>query len=265
MEYQLFFSVLKIRKFILIALLVALPLIFGSCSPPTELDGPVKITPKDREKAFIRPEISYFSFSENGVEESSFDYDNKEKFFLTGKTQIYVDTLTQPPRIWFRVMLYRNRKHSDEKVRRISIREYNFNLDSFPVLGIPLSLRLNEYPRSWVKLMLRRGPKDSQDTLVDPCSFPNSLEINCSLNKPYREIWLTGYGKIFDSRFETIFRDTTVIDSVKKTRLDTVWVNDKPIVKEVEYWEKKEIKLKIEETTAIPDSLILNFKFRMKY
>jgi hypothetical protein len=47
--------------------------------------------------------------------------------------------------------------------------------------------------------------------------------------------------------------------------LDTVWVNDKPIVKEVEYWEKKEIKLKIEETTAIPDSLILNFKFRMKY
>lgn len=265
MEYLLFSNFKEMKRFTLIVVLLILPFIFGSCSAPSELEGPVKITPKDREKAFIRPEISYFSFGENGVEESYFYYDIANVKFERRKSEIFVDTLTQPPRIWFRVMLSRKQNYIDGNVSRIRIREYSFNLDSFPILGIPTILKSFEYPKSWVKFVLQRGPKNSQDTLVDPCSFPNSLEINSSLNKAYREIWLTGYGKIFNYRFETIFRDTTVVDSVKKLRWDTVWVENKPIIKQVEYWEKKEIKLKIEETTTIPDSLILNFKFRMKY
>lgn len=263
MESRLFSKIKMLKNKLTILFLVSFVLLFEHCSSPTELNTPIKVTPKEREKTFIRPQVSYFSFEENGVEQSFYSF--KHNQFEIKKSEIFVDTLTQPPRIWFRLIVEKEKNGMMDNNWRISIKSFNFNIDSFPVLGIPLNIQTKEYPNTWIKFLLHRGKKESYDTLVDPCKLPNSFEINFSLNKPYREIWATGYSKLYNTRFETILRDTTIVDSVKKYRWDTTWVDNQPILKKVEYWEKKEIKMKIEEITPFPDSLILNFKFRMKY
>ncbi len=263
MESRLFFKLKVLKKKLTILILVSFVLSFQYCSPPTGLDTPIKITPKEREKTFIRPQVSFFSFEENGVEQNYYNFNPNH--FKIEKVEIFVDTLIQPPRIWFRLMTEKENKGKMGDHWRIFIKSFNFNIDSFPVLGIPLNIKTGEYLNTWIKFLLRRGAKESYDTLIDPCKLPNSFEINFSLNKPYREIWATGYSKLYNTRFETILRDTTIIDSVKKYRWDTTWIDNQPVIKKEEYWEKKEIKMKIEEITPFPDSLILNFKFRMKY
>lgn len=253
------------RKFILLVI-ITIGFTLQFCTQPSDLNDPVKVTPKDRMKARIYPQIYYISIGENGVETQDYNNFGKERHFETNKVEISVDTLSQIPFIWFKVNLERKHASQDEQnIRRLSIKNININIDSFPVLGVPLKLNKREFPKSWLKLTLARGPKRNFDTIVDPSVEPNNFEIGFTLNKPYREIWANGYGKIYDTRFALVKRDTTVIDSVLKTKWDTVWVNGKPYIKKVEYWEIKEIKLQIEEITPFPDSLLLNFKFRLKY
>jgi hypothetical protein len=248
---------------IIFTLLLALGLQF--CSQPSELSDPVKVTPKDREKVRIRPEIYYISIGENGIETQ--DYVNiKKEHFETTKIEISVDTLYPTPIIWFKVNIEREGMNENPKeFRRLSLRNINFNIDSFPVMGIPLQLKETDFPKSWVKVKLARGPKKDFDSIIDPSRSPNYFELGFTLNKPFREIWATGYGKIYNTRYSLTKRDTTVVDSVLKTKYDTVWIDGKPYVKKVEYWDVKEIKLQIEEITPFPDSLLLNFKLRLKY
>ncbi len=251
----------------IILLLVILGLTLQFCTQPSELSDPVKVTPTDKIKARIYPQIYYFSIGENGVETSDYTNINKEQHFEAKKTEISVDTLSQTPYIWFKLNLERKGVEQREKeFRRLFIKNFNFNIDSFPVIGVPLKLSSKEFPKSWIKLTLARGPKKGTGYYNRiHLLIQTNFEIGFTLNKPYREIWATGYGKIFNTRFALIKRDTTVVDSVLKTRWDTVWVDNKPHIRRVDYWEKKEIKLQIEEITSFPDSLILNFKFRLKY
>ncbi len=252
------------RKFILIWFVIT-SLLLQFCTQPSDLNEPTKVTPTDRIKARIYPQIYYISIAENGVENQQ--YSNIEKtYYETMKTDISIDTLYQTPLIWFKVNLERKHfEYQERGFRRLTIKNINFNIDSFPILGIPLDLISKEFPKSWIKINLARGPKMYFDTIVDPTTYPNYFEIGFSLNKPFREIWAIGYGKIYNKRFALIKRDTIVVDSVLKSRYDTVWIDNKPYVKKVDYWERKEIKLQIEEITPFPDSLLLNFKFRLKY
>lgn len=252
-------------KFILVIVTLVLMVLFQFCTQPSELDEPTKVTPTDRLKTRIYPQIFYLSISENGVENQQFS--NFEKnYYETRKTEISVDTLYPTPLIWFKVNLEKTHfQYNERGFRRLTIKSINFNIDSFPVVGIPLQLNSQRFPKSWIKLNIARGPKSSFDTLVDPSNEPNFFEIGFTLNKPYREIWATGYGKIYSTRFALVKRDTIVTDSVLKTRYDTVWIDNRPYVKKVDYWEVKEIRMQIEEITPFPDSLLLNFKFRLKY
>ncbi len=252
-------------KFILLVI-VAFGLTLQFCTQPSELDDPVKVTPTDKMKARIYPQIFFISIGENGVETQDYSNLGKERNFETNKVDISVDTLSQTPFIWFKLNLERkNEPNNDKEFHRVRIKNINFNIDSFPVLGIPLKLASNEFKKNWIKLTIARGPKKDFDTIIDPSIEPNHFEIGFTLNKPFREIWANGYGKIFTTRFALIKRDTIVVDSVLKTRWDTVWIDNKPYIKKVEYWEVEKIKLQIQEITPSPDSLLMNFKFRLKY
>lgn len=268
MECRLFFNfhllkriMKKVSSWCVIGLFA---LIFQFCTQPSELDEPTKISPNDRTKARIYPNIYYISIAENGVEDA--EYPQFEQKFKSSKIEIFVDTLYPTPLIWFKVYLERKRfEYHDKEFHRLKIKSLNFNIDSFPILGVPLPLKMSNSSNSWLKINLARGPKNNYDTIIDPTVEPNYFEIGFIYNKSYREIWANGYGKIFSQRFTLSQRDTTVVDSVLKTRYDTVWINNNPHIKKVEYWEIKEIKLKIEEITSFPDSLMLSFKFRLKY
>lgn len=238
--------------------------LFQSCVQPSELDEPTKVSTNDRAKMRIYPNIYYVSLAENGVED--LEYSQLEEKFSCNKIEIFVDTLYPTPLIWFKIYLEKKKfEYNNREFSRLKIKSLNFNIDSFPILGIPLLLKKSNSPNSWVKVNLARGPKNTFDTIIDPSAEPNYFEIGFTYNKPYREIWANGYGKIYSQRFSLVQRDTIVVDSVLKTRFDTVWVDNKPQIKKVEYWEVKEIRLKIDEITKHPDSLILNFKFRLKY
>lgn len=252
-------------KLTLITLSLLFITLFQFCTQPSDLEEPTKATPTDRLKTRIYPQIYFLSISENGVENQQFP--NLEKsFFETRKTEISVDTLYPTPLIWFKVNLEKAHfQYNERGFKRLTIKSINFNIDSFPIVGIPMQLKTQRFPKSWIKLNIARGPKYNFDTLVDPSIEPNFFEIGFTLNKPYREIWATGFGKIYSQRFSLVKRDTTVIDSVLKTRYDTIWIDNKPYIKKIDYWEVKEIKLQIEEITPFPDSLLLNFKFRLKY
>ncbi|MCX7907910.1 MAG: hypothetical protein N2560_00100 [Ignavibacteria bacterium] len=252
------------RKFILIVI-VFITLSLQFCTQPSELDDPVVAKPTDRMKARIYPQIYYISIGENGVVNEQFT--NVEKgAFEPRKAEISVDTLSQTPLVWFKLNLERKHFEYQEKgSRRLTIKSINFNIDSFPIVGFPLPFRTFESPKSWIKVNLARGPKKDFDTIVDPTIKPNYFEIGFNYNKRFREIWALGYGKIYNTRYALTKRDTTVIDSILKTRYDTIWIDNKPYVKKVDYWEVKVIKLQIEEITPFPDSLLLNFKIRLKY
>ncbi|MCX7879157.1 MAG: hypothetical protein N2517_00660 [Ignavibacteria bacterium] len=239
---------------------------FG-CSGPVDIETPRRVTPVDRNQAFIRPRITMIVFDENGAPNPYFSFaePEKQRDLLIKKHEILVDTLVSPSRIWFRYIVEHIDKKKLSRNQRLTIYGMNFNFDSLPITGVPISFTNGKSKTSWVKFLLNRGRKDNFDTIIDPTLPPNSFEIDFILNKAQREVWARGYTKIYDKRFTVVFRDTTVIDSVKKIKYDTIWVGTERIIKEIEYWEKNEIKLRIEEITSYPDSLFVNFRFKMRY
>lgn len=230
-----------------------------SCSSPSDLDVNKRIEPVDPSKVRVFPTIREISIEENGNQINSMG----RKTFEITKSEIVVDTIKNPPLIWMQVVL--ERKEPNE-FRRLTLRSVNLKLDSFLMTGLPYSFALDYYKnRCWAKIKIQRGPKKNFDTLVDVNKYPNYFEMAVVLNKNLREILANGYGKIYDRRFTVSRRDTIVYDSVLKVRYDTIWVHDKPIIKKEEYWEVKEIHLEQEEVTPYSDSLLINFKIRMKY
>lgn len=230
-----------------------------SCSSPSELDVNKRIEPVDPFKVRIFPTIREVIVEENGNQISSPNSNN----FEISKSEIVIDTLKNPPLIWMRVILERKGNYES---RRLSLRSINLNLDSFSITGLPYSFSQSLFSNFyWAKIKIQRGPKKYFDTLIDICRSPNYFEIAIVLNKQMREVFANAYGKILDKRFTISRRDTVVFDSVLVVHYDTIWVYGKPVIKKEERWEVKEIHLVQEEVTPFADSLILNFKIRMKF
>ncbi|MGQ9819775.1 MAG: hypothetical protein ACUVQ1_07625 [Candidatus Kapaibacteriales bacterium] len=230
-----------------------------SCSSPSDLDVNKRIEPVDPSKVRVFPIIRDVIIEENGNQTNISGGRNLE---IT-KSEIVVDTIKNPPMIWMQIVL--ERKDYNE-FRRLSFRSINLKLDSFLVTGLPYSFAEKAYKnKCWAKIKIQRGPKNDFDTLIDINRTPNYFEMSVVWNKNLHEILANGYGKIYDRRFTVSRRDTIVFDSVLKVYYDTIWLDNKPIIKKEEHWEVKEIHLVREEVTPYADSLILSFKIRMKY
>lgn len=246
------------KNFCLLLILVFCVFI-DSCSSPSDLDVNKRIEPVDPSKVRVFPIIREITIEENGNQINSMGSKN----FEITKSEIVVDTIKNPPLIWMQVVLER-KEHNE--FRRLALRSINLKLDSFLMTGLPYSFAQDSYKnKCWAKIKIQRGSKKDFDTLIDVNKYPNYFEMSVVLNKNLHEILANGYGKIYDRRFTISRRDTVVFDSVLKVEYDTIWVDGKPIIKKEEHWEVKEIHLEHEEVTPFADSLIMNFKIRMKY
>lgn len=242
----------------LILIFAILGLLF-SCSAPSDLDVNKRIEPVDPMKVRVYPTIREVIIEENGNQINNVSRIN----FEISKSDIAIDTLKNPPLIWMKIVLER-KGHFES--RRLALKSINLVLDSFPITGLPYSFSQNfNFYQNWAKIKIQRGPKKDFDTLIDVSKNPNYFEMGIILNKQLHEILANGYGKIYDRRFTISRHDTVVFDSVLKVHYDTIWIYGKPVIKKEEYWEVKEIRLEQEEVTPFADSLILNFKIRMKY
>ncbi len=240
----------RVLKFILLFLLV---IVMFSCSSPADLDTPTKTTPLDRSQVLVKPKVSQITMEQNGTVTE----------FEVEKYKIVVDTLETTARIWLNLSAkVKEREHH----RRFGIKSFVINVDSFPVGELPFNFYNNTtYRNCWIKFLLNRGERSKFDTLVDASSAPNYFELSFMHKRSYREFWGNGYAKIYGKRFTVAERDTIVKDSVLKVRYDTVYIDNKMVIKKEEYWDVREIKMKVEETTPFPDSLFINLKIRMKY
>lgn len=246
------------KNIFLLSILGVFALLY-SCSSPSDLDVNKRIEPVDPSKVRVFPIIREITIEENGNQVNSMRNQN----FEISKSEIVVDTIKNPPLIWMQVVLER-KEYS--KFRRLALRSVNLKLDSFLMTGLPYSFAQDSYiTKCWAKIKIQRGPKKDFDTLIDVNKNPNYFEMSVILNKNLHEILANGYGKIYDRRFTVSRRDTVVFDSILKVRYDTIWVHDYPIIKKEEYWEIKELHLEQEEVIPFADSLIINFKIRMKY
>ncbi len=233
------------------------------CSNPVDIETPRKKTPVDPKEALVIPRISQVVIEENGEEIRSNNLLGDEVFSVE-KSEIYVDTLSKPARMWLKLSI-KIKKKGRENLRRLHLKGILINLDSLPILNSPLMITNSRFTGSWAKVLLHRSEKEELDTTVDLTKTPNYYEISLSHNPLYREFWATNYFRIYDKYYARIVRDSVVRDSVLKYRYDTTFVDDKPVIKKVEYWEVKEIRIKVEELTGYPDSIFVNFKIRMKY
>lgn len=224
-----------------------------SCSSPADLDTPTKTTPVDKNQAMVRPKVSQITMEQNGAVTE----------FEVEKYKIVVDTFETPARIWLNLSAKVKEKGRHQ---RFGVKSFVINVDSFPVGDLPFNFYNNTiYRNCWTKFLLNRGEQSKFDTLVDASSAPNYFELSFAHKPSYREFWANGYAKIYGKRFTVAERDTIVKDSVLKVRYDTVYVDNKMVIKKEEYWDVHEIKMKIEEITPFLDSLFINLKIRMKY
>ncbi len=242
----------KVLKFILTFLCVAF---IYACSSPADLDTPTKNTPVDEDAAMIRPKISQISFEQNGVVTE----------LEIEKSGIVIDTFKRPSRIWLNLSAKDKEWEERDYSKMFRIKSLIMYMDSMPITGSLISSYDTDYRKCWVKFLLNRGEKSKFDTLVDASTKPNYFEVNITHNSFYREFWVNSYAKIYDKRFSVAERDTIVKDSVLKERYDTVYIDNKMVIKKEKYWDIREIKLKLEEISNFPDSLIVNLKIKMKY
>ena len=229
-------------------------IIFYGCTNPMDIQTP-------RDKKYIKGEdyklkgsISDFRFEENGT----------LKNFIVKDSYISIDTTQTSPRLWLRLKLD-DYSQDAEVLDRMCIQSLDLNLDS---VDISSSYIFNDRRRDNNKLSMKieRGLNTSKDTTVYAGDNFITTEISFNLNKLKGEMYAYVMAKLYDHKIWLEYRDSTYIDYIMVTRLDTTYDQyGNIVVKEVTDTIPKEVKIRIEEEKRKRDSLFLTGKFKMTF
>ncbi|GEM_PF-2170503 len=244
---------MKILKFIVIPF-AAFLLLLQSCSSPMDVD-----TPRDKKKIIgedykLQGEISDIYFEENGY----------VKPFKDNDAYFEIDTALGLNALWMRLSL-EDFQTDPAKLNRICIQNINLELDSVN-FDRPYIFDGRLSSRNKCRITIARGLNTSNDTLTLAGQNANSTEMTFDYIKEDGVLWLSLHTKIHEQKIWLEYRDSTYIDYITVTRLDTTYDNNgNMIIKEIKEQIPKEVTVKIEEEKRMNDSLFLNGRFKIKF
>lgn len=226
----------------------------NSCTNPMDID-----TPRDKktipgEDYKIEGKVGEVTFEENGT----------DKNFITKNSYFMIDTTLSSPRAWLRLKLDDYSQQSSI-LDRMCIQSLELNLDSIDLTSSYV-FDENQRNNNYLSLKIERGLNTSSDTTLIAGDKSISTEISFMLNKAKGELWAQLNAKLYDNKIWMVYRDSTYIDYITVTRLDTTYdQNGNIVVKQVNEKIPKEVKITIEEERRKRDSLFLTGKFRMTF
>ena len=244
---------MKVLKLIFILSIVAVFLL-QACSSPMDVDTPrdKKLVPGENYK--LQGKISDIYFEENGT----------VKFFKDEDSYFEIDTALGLNTLWMRLNLQDN-TGDPAKLNRICIQDISIDLDSVNI-DKPFVFDGRTNSRNKCRIKIARGLNTSSDTTTYAGQKNNSTEMTFILDNENGELWMYLHTKIHEQKIWLEYRDSTYIDYITVTRLDTTYDdNGNMIIKEIKEKIPKEVTVKIEEEKRQRDSLFLNGKFKIKF
>lgn len=244
---------MKIFKLIFILSIVAVFLL-QACSSPMDVDTPrdKKLVPGENYK--LSGKIADIYFEENGY----------VKLFENGDSFFEIDTALGLNALWMRLNLLDNIS-DPEKLNRICIKDLSIELDSVNI-DQPLLFDGRTSNRNKCRINIARGLNTSSDTTMYAGRQQNSAEMTFNLDREKGELLMYLHTEIHEQKIWLEYRDSTYIDYITVTRLDTTYDDHgNMIIKEIKEKIPKEVTVKIEEEKRQRDSLFLNGKFKIKF
>ena len=244
---------MKKLKFILIFGTFFL-ILLQACSSPMDVDTPrdKKLVPGENYK--IEGKISDISFIENGV----------EKPFVNDNSMFMIDTSLGRNFLWMKVKLD-DYLSGPDKLNRICIKELNLQLDSIDI-SKPYLFDGRTSGTNKCALQIARGLNTTNDTITYAGRGRNVTELNFNLDREKGELWMYLNTKVYESKIWLEYHDSTYIDYIIVTRMDTTYDNNgNMIIKKVKEKVPKEVTITIEEEKRQKDSLFLNGKFKINF
>jgi len=244
---------MKTNKFIYLVLMLIWIIIQG-CSSPMDVDTPRDIKYIEGEDYSITGSISDIRFEENGT----------VKQFISENAEFRIDTTQNRSLVWLKIEMLDNHLNA-KTAQRLCIKSFQLNLEKVDI-SKPYQFDGRISGSNKAIFRIDRGLNTDNDTLTYSGQDFSSTEMTFNLNRAKGELWAHVITKVYDNKIWLEYRDSSYIDYITVTRLDTTYdQTGKMIVKEIKETIPKEVTVTLEEEKRQRDSLFLNGKFKVKF
>lgn len=236
------------------SILILIWLFIQGCSSPMDFDTPRDVKYIEGEDYSIVGSISEIKFEENGT----------AKQFISENSEFRIDTTQNRSLVWLNIELLDNQLNA-KTAQRLCIKSFQLNLEKVDI-SKPYQFDGRISSNNKAIFRIDRGLNTNNDTLTYSGQDFSSTEMTFNLNKTKGELWAHVITKVYDNKIWLEYRDSSYIDYITVTRLDTTYdQNGKMIIKEIKETIPKEVTVTLEEEKRQRDSLFLNGKFRIKF
>ncbi len=244
---------MKQLKLILI-LGVIIFIITAGCSSPMDVDTPREKKVVPGEDYRLSGKVSDIYFEENGM----------VKAFVDNDSYFEIDTTMGLNALWMRFQID-DYSSSPAELNRICIQGLAITLDSVNI-DRPFVFDGRALSKNKCRLQIARGLNTDNDTttFAGQDNAPAELTFNLDREKGLLSVYV--HAKVYEHKIWLEYRDSTYIDYIIVTRLDTTYDDQgNMVIKEIKEKVPKEVTVTIEEEKRKSDSLFLNGKFDIKF
>jgi hypothetical protein len=227
-------------------------MIIGGCSSPMDVDTPreKKIVPGEDYR--LPGKMADIYFEENGM----------VKTFVDNDSYFEIDTTMGLNALWMRLKLD-DFSSSPADLNRICIQRLDITLDSVNIER-PFVFDGRALSANKCSIQIARGLNADNDTITYAGQDNSLTELTFNLDKVAGMLSVYVHTKVYEHKIWLEYRDSTYIDYIIVTRLDTTYDDQgNMVIKEIKEKVPKEVTVTIEEEKRKLDSLFLNGKFKM--